>query len=282
MHHLSQLKNPASIWVVVVFIALAVLVANEAGAADSESQVRNAWVQVLPPDRGVVRAITVGKRCPLVRFDNHLLRMHVRARPNSDFDVTTCELAIPKGTQRIVVAGRKLKPVSRNPQRIAIVGDTGCRMKAGNALDDGFQDCGNADDWEFAKVANRVAEWKPDLIIQLGDYIYREQECPADCGNCQGSPFNSPGMRMETWNTEFFDPGSPMLEAAPLVLVRGDHEKCERAGRGYFRFLEPSKRKSCTDFSAPYSLAFEDLQLVVMDTVQAEDTSLSPEVVVDR
>jgi hypothetical protein len=44
-------------------------------------------------------------------------------------------------------------------------------MKSGNTLDDGFQNCGDPDDWEFAKVAQRVAEWNPDLIVQLGDYI---------------------------------------------------------------------------------------------------------------
>ncbi len=89
-------------------------------------------------------------------------------------------------------------------------------------------------------------------------------------------------MRMDTWNTEFFEPGVPMLEAAPIVLVRGDHEKCERAGRGYFRFLDPGPFRTCTEFSDPYALDFRELQLVVMDTVQAEDTSLSPDVVIDR
>ena len=39
---------------------------------------------------------------------------------------------------------------------------------------------------EFAKVAQRIAEWQPDLIIQLGDYIYQEQQCPAGCALCQG------------------------------------------------------------------------------------------------
>jgi hypothetical protein len=91
-------------------------------------------------------------------------------------------------------------------------------------------------------------------------------------------------MRLETWVNDFFAPAAPMLEAAPIVFVRGDHEQCERAGRGFFRFLDPFPLRNCTDFSDPYALDFDSLQLVVMDTVQAGDTvsTLSPAVVVER
>ncbi len=281
-HHGQAKLRPCSLFVLLATGAWLTACASEPAEVQSDSRVRNAWVQVVPPDRGLVRAITEADRCPLAHFDDRAVPMKIRARPNPDFDVLVCELPVPPGTGRIEVAGRELRPVSPNPRRIAVVGDTGCRMKAGSALDDGFQNCGDPDDWEFAKVAKRVAEWQPDLIIQLGDYIYREQECPESCGNCRGSPFNSPGMRMDTWDVEFFEPAAPMLEAAPLLLVRGDHEKCERAGRGYFRFLDPFGMRACTDFSAPYTLNFDGLQLVVMDTVQAEDTSLSPDAVIER
>ncbi len=159
-------------------------VAPGSALARSDAQVQNVWIQVVPPGRGVVRAITEGRRCPIARFDGRPERMQVRAEPNADFDVLVCELPVPRRTRWVEVAGRKLRPVSRNPQRIAVVGDTGCRMKSGGALDDGFQDCFDPDDWEFAKVAEQVAAWKPDLIVQLGDYIYREEECPEGCGNC--------------------------------------------------------------------------------------------------
>lgn len=281
-HHGQTRPRLSSLFLSVVGGAWLTACAFEPATAQFDSQVRNAWVQVVPPDGGLVRAIAEADRCPLAHFDERAVHMKMRARPNPDFDILVCELPVPPGTGKIEVAGRELRPVSQNPRRIAVVGDTGCRMKAGSALDMGFQNCGDPDDWEFAKVAQRVAEWQPDLIIYLGDYIYREQECPESCGNCRGSPFNSPGTRMDTWDVEFFEPATPMLEAAPLVFVRGDHEQCERAGRGYFRFLDPFGMRTCTDFSAPYTLDFDGLQLVVMDTVQAEDTSLSPDVVIDR
>jgi len=244
---------------------------------DAHGEVRNVWVQVAPPHRGIVRALTEGARCPVVRFDGRRERMRLRAAPDRDFDIRVCESEVPEGTRRIRVAGRDLKPVSLRPRRIAVLGDTGCRLKKGATPDAGFQGCNDPNDWEFAKVAKQIAEWKPDLIIQTGDYIYREQPCPdtANC-RCAGSPYNSAGLRLETWNADYFDVAGPMLEAAPMVFVRGDHEKCERAGGGFFRFLYPLAQDVCSDFSAPYALDFEGLQLVVMDTIYADDTVAKP------
>jgi predicted phosphodiesterase len=240
--------------------------------------VKYAWVQIAPHNVGIVRAITAARTCPNVRFDTWTVQMKKRAAPDSDFDILTCEARIPAGIHRIHVGDKHLRPPPLHPQRIAVIGDSGCRLKAGDALDDGFQACNDPDDWEFAKVAKQVAASKPDLIIHVGDYIYREQPCSGTRG-CQGSPYNSPGMRWETWEADFFKPGALMLEAAPLIFVRGDHEQCERAGAGFFRFLGPLRLRCCRDFTDPYAVNFPGLQLVVMDTVQAEDTSLSPEVV---
>jgi hypothetical protein len=255
-----------------------------AAVADSSSTsdlVKYAWVQMGPPHVGIVRAITAGSTCPKVILDRSVVRMRRRAAPDADFDVLTCEASIPPGVDRLEVAGKRLRAPALNPKRIAVVGDTGCRLKAGNALDDGFQACNDPDDWEFAKVAAQVAASKPDLIIHVGDYIYREQPCDGSIG-CEGSPFNSPGMRWATWEADFFAPAAPMLEAAPIIFVRGDHEQCERAGAGFFRFLHPFRRRHCLDFTDPYALDLGGLKLIVMDTVQAVDTALSPEVVRDR
>jgi hypothetical protein len=251
-------------------------------ASPASEAVRNVWVQVAPPGIGLVRALTAAAVCPEVRFDSGVVPMVERAAPDSDFPIRLCEATVPPGISEIEVAGKRLRPPPLRPRQVVVVGDTGCRLKAGEALDDGFQSCNDPDDWEFAKVAAQVAAWKPDLIIQVGDYLYREQACPAGNQGCAGSPFNSPGMRWQTWDADYFTPAAPMLEAAPIVFVRGDHEMCERAGSGFFRFLDPFPLRCCTDFSDPYVLNFEGLQLVVMDTVQAGDTTRSAAVVIER
>jgi Calcineurin-like phosphoesterase len=268
-----------------LLVAVGALLAHLAvrtAASPASEAVRNVWVQVAPPGIGLVRALTAAAACPEVRFDSAVVPMAERAAPDSDFPIRLCEVTVPPGTSAIEVTGKRLRPPPLWPRQIVVVGDTGCRLKAGEALDDGFQACNDPDDWEFAKVAAQVAAWKPDLIIQVGDYLYREQACPTGNQGCAGSPFNSPGMRWQTWEADYFTPAAPMLEAAPIVFVRGDHEMCERAGSGFFRFLDPFPLRGCTDFSDPYGLNFEGLQLVVMDTVQAGDTTLSPAVVIER
>src|SRR5262245_29308230 len=195
--------------------------AEPSSASDA---VKYLWVQMVPPNAGIVRAITAGRTCPKVRFDRSFVRMRERAVADSDFDVLTCEANIPAATQQVEVVGRILRGPPLHPKRIVIIGDSGCRLKAGEALDNGFQSCNDPDDWEFAKIARQVAASKPDLIIHVGDYIYREQQCTDNKG-CEDSPFNSPGMRWETWEADFFAPAAPMLEAAPIIFVRGDHEQ---------------------------------------------------------
>ena len=121
-----------------LFAAFAFPVGAESSKASPDGRVRNVWVQVVPPNRGIVRAVTEARRCPIAHFDGLSERMKVRANPNEDYNVLVCELPVPSAARTIEVAGRKLRPVPRSPRRIAVVGDTGCRMKDGDALDDGF------------------------------------------------------------------------------------------------------------------------------------------------
>lgn len=156
-----------------------------------------------------------------------------------------------------------------DPQRIVVFGDTGCRIK-GTSL----QDCSNPDEWPFARIAAEAAKLKPDLVIHVGDYLYRENACPAEFKGCQGTPF---GDNWPTWDADFFAPAGPLLTAAPWVIVRGNHEDCSRAGAGFIRLLGPSAfdpKAACSDHLPQYSIPFAALNMVVSDNADAPEQSV--------
>jgi hypothetical protein len=164
-------------------------------------------------------------------------------------------------------------PVS-DPQRIVVLGDTGCRIK-GKAL----QDCSKEEEWPFARIAREAARLKPDLVIHVGDYLYRENACQADFSGCQGTPF---GDNWPTWDADFFAPAKPLLAVAPWVIVRGNHEDCQRAGPGFLRLLGPAAfdpAAACADHLPQYAIPFAGLHLVVSDNADAPEKDVTEKVV---
>lgn len=60
-----------------------------------------------------------------------------------------------------------------------------------------------------------------------------------------------------------------------MILIRGNHESCSRAGTGYFRYLHHGNEYNCTDPYAqppngsatqPWIADFRDFQVGVTDT----------------
>lgn len=253
--------------------------------------VQSAWVEAGPHPQ--VRAVVAaGAQCPAVQVDGQSRNMALRvaagtaatrpaaASPSkpSVFDVGVCEADLPAGARAIRIGDRALAPIKAGPQRIIVLGDTGCRISAATA-----QPCNDAARWPFAQVAARAAAMAPDLVIHVGDYHYREAPCPAQAPGCAGSPW---GYGWDSWKADFFDPAAPLLAAAPWVFLRGNHEECSRAGQGWFRLLAPepyAARRSCddpanddeADFSEPYAVSLgRTLQLIVFDSARAGNRPL--------
>jgi hypothetical protein len=112
-------------------------------------------------------------------------------------------------------------------------------------------------------------------VIHVGDYYYRETPCPAGRTGCGGSPY---GDRWTTWLADFFMPAAPLLSAAPWVTVRGNHELCSRGGRVWHRLLDPNFALSdCKARSDPYGLHLGGLNLLVLDSADADDFSAPAE-----
>ena len=238
--------------------------------------------------RVLVRALTRDAGCPAITWDTQAAQpMTVRVGPATValrgdsaqqdskpavFDVLTCEATWPPGVKQAHVAGRAVPAPASTIQRIVIIADTGCRMKAS---ENAFQPCNDPVKWPFAKVAQSAAALKPDLVLHIGDIHYRESPCPQGNAGCAGSVW---GYGYDAWKADFLTPASPLLAAAPWVFVRGNHEACFRAGQGWFRFIDTQawrEQRACNDpaldadadYSVPYAVPLAvDTQLIVFDS----------------
>jgi len=198
------------------------------------------------------------------------LRMAARGGADDGFPVTLCEARAPVAARQLIVGDSPAPILPPEVRRIVVIGDTGCRLE-GRAI----QDCNNPEDWPFAAIAGRAASHKPDLVIHVGDYYYRETACPTDRKGCAGSAH---GDNWETWQADFFEPAAPLLAAAPWVMVRGNHELCRRGGRGWFRLLDPHPAPlECADRTDPFRLHIGGLDLLWFDGADADEFSASAE-----
>jgi len=271
------------------------------GFGPGSAQVVSAWTQYGPQGQLSVRAIVpAGATCPAAEINGVSRPLAGRAaasemQPASGnrahqpwFDVRSCELSVPAAeAKRIRLAGRDLPVAPVQARRIVVLGDTGCRVKISEqGKGDPMQDCADPAAWPWAKIAAAAARTQPDVVVHVGDYHYREycdhrEACKplAD----RGEPV---GYGWAGWQADFFGPARPLLAVAPWVMVRGNHENCDRAGEGWMRFLSPVAYTACPDqryrtatgsvlgnnFTASaYTVALGSVALVVADNAGQED-----------
>ena len=266
-----------------------------------EASIISAWTVLGPSGSTIARIITEDPDCPMISIATGstsnsiesrevMQTMDVRQGPSdSDFPVLVCQSTIPSDAESASIGYTEFPLPKDSPKRIAILGDTGCRL---DSKDDKFQDCNDPSKWPFNTIAQSAAAWGPDLIIHVGDYIYREDACPEGKSGCEGSPF---GDNWDTWNADFFTPAKPLLDVAPWIMARGNHEVCTRAGQGWFIFLDttlatpPPMGKECdgetpvdlcNDFSNPFRINIGEMDIFNMDTACADDSD-APKHLVD-
>lgn len=249
---------------------LAAILMGLALAAPAAAAPLTAWVEVTGQG-AQVRAVATGPACPALWVDGKPRRMRERAAPDEAFANRVCEAVLPRAARRVAIEGMRLPLPKAHPNRLVILGDSGCRI-----VRDLVQNCNDAvAGWPFAKVAALAAAQTPDLVIHVGDYYYREAPCPPETKACAGSPF---GDRWPTWRAELFDPGAPLLAASPWVFVRGNHEDCSRGGKGWFRLLDadPAAR-TCPAHSDPFVVNLGGLRLAVLDSADPDDNKDQPD-----
>jgi len=245
-HH--HLPFSALLMIVVAFVAV---FTGPRTPLTAGSEPVAAWVQLGHGGDAIARVVTRAPACPAVSLDGRSLVMEVRAQPSIDFPALVCERELPAGGVLANVGGIPLPLPKSRPERIVIVGDTGCRVSNFEGKED-IQDCNDSTAWPAARVAVSAAARHPDLVIHVGDYVYRESPCPSDHPGCSGSPY---GDNLATWIADFFQPEAKLLAAAPMVFMRGNHEACDREGNGWFRFLEAGPMPAtCLDYTDPYAI----------------------------
>lgn len=215
--------------------------------------------------------------------------------------------------------------VKTNPRKFVLMGDTGLRLKPSNLglgdLVSGKSPCNGPqvygihqcmfnftkdditqpqtgsyqglDEWHFKELADSAASKDVDVVIHLGDYLYRQGPCPLnntdvldgetkDCSAVNSPEVASPrdianditinfipgeyGDNWSGWWADFFYPAMNLLKKAPIIPTRGNHEICSRGGYGYFMFLSPVEMKDyCIANFEPYAVKFDHEQFIVMD-----------------
>lgn len=261
----------------------------------------------------VARAILpAGLTCPSVRVgllngNVRLVAMQERPRPENTSSafapLIVCSAPIPKGARQASIAGKVIPAaMPREIQRMALLGDSGCRVTSWEV-----QNCSDPAQWPLSRIGQSVATDKPDVIVFNGDFFYREAPCPTGQETlCAASPGQIPGLPFTDsaygWMADVFVPLAPMLSAAPLVVIRGNHEECSRGGNGYFYFFDP--RQGTTSTCAPLMVngvptapamaptatypidlrvsSTRTLRLAIVDSSGGNDLSVSPYAVIQR
>jgi len=242
---------------------------------------------------GLVRAVTpiAQQKAPDFQVNGTPQVATARANPDTTaFPVNVWEWQVAIGDIP-TLEGKHLPAISTKPEDIVVLGDTGAYSN---------QDTSSAE-WPFGQMITTLSQANrlPDLVVHVGDYNYRgtphhspHQDSP-DVYDACGSDFqhqDTQGMawgdNWKTWKADFFDPAQPMLDKVPWVLARGNHELCSRAGTGWFFLLDPGSSlldanysstpcANANTFTSPaYALAFQNLQLIMVDSANLCDTSI--------
>ena len=246
-----------------LLLAALTLLAGCATTPDFQQTSIQRWTQLSAGASISLRAIVAAAAaCPTAIVDGSARPLLPRARANTrsaaktndnpafdpEFAVTSCELDLPASARQASIDGQTMALPRSEIRRIVVIGDTGCRIKVpANSPGDPIQDCASRADWPWPRIALAAARTQPDLVIHLGDFHYREYcDNPALCASIRDKGVVI-GYDWAGWNADFFTPAKPLLAAAPWVVVRGNHENCDRGGAGWMRFLSPLPYAACGD-----------------------------------
>lgn len=282
---------------------------SAAPAATAAPTVAYAWVQYNGGTVASARAILAsGSPCPKIEVGSLKTSMTARAIPgglspanayDGFADIEVCELDFQLSpattTGHIVIDGypQALPTPTGAADQMLVIGDTGCRVKVSDSHPGTPQWCEGGTlkrgAWGFpALAATATSQTRPDAILHVGDYLYRENTIKPDGDHCRLSPPDEMyrksrgwvdcGYNWDSWQDDFFAPAktSGILGHAPWIYVRGNHEGCTRAWNGYYLFFYPGPVPASCDPSTPitpYAVNLDGLDVYVVDTSNEDSGS---------
>jgi hypothetical protein len=158
-----------------------------------------------------------------------------------------CETVVPAGHVSATVGSTRLKLPVASPKRFLLLADTGCRLNGALASNgSNQQNCASPTAFPLAYLASFEASFRPDLIVHVGDWFYRDTNCLSNgvetfpgCNTPTSVNYEPWGDIFDSWNADVFYPMKPLLQTAPFIMVRGNHESCGRGARGWYALLDP-------------------------------------------
>ncbi len=76
-------------------------------------------------------------------------------------------------------------------------------------------------------------------------------------------------MQWFFFKEEFFKPAEVLLDLAPMIYIRGNHESCTKMGIAWQLFFSPQKyQNECVEKSPAYKINFSNLNFLIMDTAK--------------
>ena len=194
-----------------------------------------------------------------------------------------CERVVPPGHRSASIGGVALKLPVAHPKTFLVVGDTGCRNIR--------QSCTDPVAFPTAFLSGYEAGFSPDVIVHVGDFLYRTKP-----GHISAEPW---GDDFDGWNADVFYPMKSLLQSAPLILTRGNHESCGRGARGWYALLDPhpfdATKMACVatgakpaangdganytaDFEQSYAVTTGGINFIVHDSSFPKDSVVDPAV----
>jgi hypothetical protein len=181
-------------------------------------------------------------------------------------EASICEAVLPPDAREVKTPWGEIH-IPQEVQKVAIIGDTGCRLRL-TEKGGAFQNCDNENEWPFRKIVRAIAKDNPDVVVHLGDYHYRE--ICADPARCK--PFqNTVTYAYPGWAADFMDPASELMRTKPFIFVRGNHEDCHRAYEGFDKLLSPVGTSACVEDQDTQYVSFGSLLIVNFDMATVHD-----------